>query len=333
MNSKRISFLIFFISCTLLVSAQTSTYVIKPLSERATEVYGYLIGQECYLQKIKTKFPDLQSKITLAQFSFDRTFGKSKENLKDYFKLHLGEKEFNELEMKVLTGIRKSMNNQTFTEEIAFNFITEVENRAKGQIASQFLETLLSFQFLDKPEDEFLKGFTKIFKTKGHLKAKGTDWQIKVPKSWRAEEGDRPNIIQKFSNDNCKYRQNITLLVKELPLPKDYKITEEELNEFFTEKEMKGGIPPEGKFVAFKKMTFDANIGCMLEIEQILKRLDFTMKIREISYMFIRDNKQYILSITVGSEKLDADLTIEIQKYFPLYRQIANSIVVNDQYN
>jgi len=325
--------IIFCMLCALFVSGQTPANITKPLPERATEAYGYLIGQEYYLQKIKTKFPDLQSKITLAQFSFDRTFGKSKDNLKYFFKQNLGEKEFNELDMKVLTVIRKSINNQAFTKEIAFNFITEVENRAKGQIASQFLETLLSFQYLDKPEDEFLKGFTKIFKTKGHIKAKGTDWQIKVPISWRTEEGDRPNIIQKFLNDNCLYRQSITLMVKELPLPKDYKISEEELNDFFTEKEMKTMIPPGGKFVAFKKMTFDANIGGMLEIEQTLKRLDSTMKVREISYMFIRGNKQYILSITVGSEKLYTDLTIEIQKYLPLYRLIANSIVVNDQYN
>jgi hypothetical protein len=332
MKCKRIVSTLLYILCALFVSGQSSINIIKPLSERATDAYGYLVGQECYLQKIKTKYPDLQSKITLAQFSFDKTFGKSKENLRNYFKKNLGEKEFNELEMKVLTGMRKSISNQTLNEEIALNFITEVENRAKGQIASPYLETILSFQFLDKPEDEFLKGFTNKFKTKGHIKAKGTDWQINVPKSWKAEEGDRPNIIQKFTNENCKCRQSITLMVKEMSLPKGYKITKEELNDFFTEKEMKTSIPPGGKFIAFKKMTFDANIGGMLEIEQTVKRLDTTVKAREIIYMFIRDNKQYILSITMGSEKLDTDLTIEMQKYLSLYKLIANSIVVNDQY-
>ena len=35
----------------------------------------------------------------------------------------------------------------------------------------------------------------------------------------------------------------------------------------------------------------------------------------------------------VGSGKADTDLSLEMKKYLPLYKLIANTIVINDQYN
>lgn len=48
--------------------------------------------------------------------------------------------------------------------------------------------------------------------------------------------------------------------------------------------------------------------------------------------MFFRNNKMYVLQGTVGSDNMDRDLSLEIKKFLPLYRLVANSIVVNDQY-
>lgn len=123
-------------------------------------------------------------------------------------------------------------------------------------------------------------------------------------------------------------------MVKEMPLPKGYKITKEELNDLFTEKEMKDMVPDGGKFISFTKMTLDNNIGGMIEYEQTMERLDFKIKIRirMVQFMFIRGNKMYMLQGTVGSEKTDTDLSLEMKKYLLLYKLVANTIVVNDQY-
>jgi hypothetical protein len=153
-----------------------------------------------------------------------------------------------------------------------------------------------------------------------------------VPKSWKAEESDRPNIIQKFISDYGSGDQMIMLIIKDMSLPDGYVVTKEELNDFFTEIEMKKMIPDGGKFISFTKMTLDNNIGGMIEFEQTAERLDFKVKIRMVQFMFIKDNKMYILQGTVSSGKIETDLSLEMKKYLPLYKLVANTIVVNGQY-
>jgi hypothetical protein len=314
------------------VYGQTTDNFKKPKYKRVIEAYGYITGQEYSLNRIKKEFPQYEMSVLKSQISFNSTFGKSKERMNKYFAEYLGQNEFKEYNEKLITEIQKLLGKQTFTEELATNFISEVENRAKGNIISPILETLLSFQYADRPEGELLDGFTTIFKTKGHIKSRNTDWQIKVPKSWKAEEADRPNIIQKFMSDYGDGNHSIMLMVKEIPLPNGYKFSNQELNDFFTEKEIKAIVPEGGKFISFTKMTLDNNIGGMLEIEKTMSRLDFKIKIRMVEFIFIRGNKMYILQGTVGSEKTETDLAIEMQKYLPLYKLVANTIVVNDQY-
>lgn len=329
-NLFTIFFLFFFIIINVI--GQTTDNFKKPKYKRVAEAYGFIIAQEYSLNRIRNEFPQFEIKTLNAQISFNSTFGKSKEGLKKYLTEYLGENEFKKYEEELIIEIKRVLHNQSLTEEIAVSFISEVENRAKGNIASTVLETILSIQFFDRPQDELIFGFATIFKTKGHVKSKNTDWQIKVPKSWKAEEGDRPNIIQKFTSDYGSGNKSIMLIVKEMPLPKGYKITKKELIELYTEKEIKGMVPEGGKFISFTKMTFDNNIGAMLEFEQIVDRLDFNIKMRAVLFMFVKGDKWYLLQCNVGSEKVNSDLSLEMKKYIPLFKLVANTIVVNDQY-
>ena len=326
-----LSILLFFLNI-INVCGQTTEILKKPKYKRVSEALGYVNGQEITLNLIVKEFPQYEISVLKAKISFNSTFGKSKEGMRKCLSEFLGQNEFIEFEDKLISEMKKMLVNQIFTEEDAINFISEVESRAKGNIPSTVLETLLSFQFSDRPQDELTSGFTTTFKTKGHLKSKNTDWQIRVPKSWKAEEADRPNIIQKFTSDYGSGNQVIMIMVKELALAKEYKITKEELNELFTEKEMKDLVPDGGKFISFTKMTLDNNIGGMIEIEQTVERLDLKIKIRMVQFMFVRGDKMYTLQCSVGSEKADTDLSLEMIKYLPLYKLVANTIVVNDQY-
>lgn len=314
------------------IFGQTPDKIKKPKYERVSQAYGYLLGQEYTLSLIKRKYPNLELNITKVQMSFNSTFGGSKEGMKSYLIETLTANKFINYEERLMTELKELLSGQTFTEEIAINFVSEVESRAKGNIASPVLETLLYFQYSTRPHQELLDGFTRIFKTKGHPKSKNTDWQIEVPISWRVSEGDRPNIIQKFTADFGDSFHSIMLMVKEMVLPKGYKFSTKELNELFTEKQAKEMVPEGGQFISFTKMTLDNNIGGMLEIEQSVSRLDITMKFRMVQFMFVRNNKMYILQGAVGSEKTTTNLALEMKKYLPLYKLVANSIVVNDQY-
>jgi len=322
------------VSIFLLLSINNwaqSTYNIKKAKyKRASEAYGYIKGQEYSLNLIKSEFPKFENSILKAQTDFNSNFGKSIEKIEDYLQVFLGKDDFEKYVEKLESELIKIYSNKTFTIQIATNYINEIENRAKGKIASPVLETLLSFQYSDKPQDEYLAGFTKIYKTKNHPKSKNTDWQIKVPISWKGEEAERPNIIQKFTDDFGDGNQSIMLMV--MPLPKVTNYTKKELTEFFNQSNMKNMIPENGKFISYTKMTIDNNSGGMLEIELTQASLDVNIKMRMVQFMFIYNNKMYILQCVLGSEKIETNLSFEMQKSLPLFKLIARSIVVNEQY-
>jgi hypothetical protein len=300
--------------------------------QRVKNAYGFLLGQEYSLNLVKVKFPNFSNRIIIAEELFNAEFGGAKEKMKDYLTNRMGDSLFKTYFNAALSKAKEMSQQIEFRDEIAVALISDVYNRANGQIPSPTLETLLYFKYLDYPEKEFTTGCTQVFKTKGHPKSKGTDWQIKVPKSWKAQEGDRPNIIQKFTSDFGDGKQIIMLMVKDLDLPQGYKITKQELTELFTEKAMKEMVDKDSKYLSFTKMTLDSQIGGMLEMEKINSRLDKKIKIRMVSFIFVRNAQMYFLQGMISTDVLEEDLSLQMKKFLPLYKLVANSIVVNDQY-
>ena len=144
-------------------------------------------------------------------------------------------------------------------------------------------------------------------------------------------EGVRPNIIQLFNSENGDGLEVITLMVKDLGLPKGYKPSQKEISELFSEKGIRNMVPSGSKFISSKKITLDNFVGGMLEVEQLIERVDLLMKLRIIQYSFYKSNKLYMLQCGIVGEQ-NEDLSIRLKKFLPLFGHIANSIVENEQY-
>lgn len=302
---------------------------IKPSKyKRVSQAFGYLLGQEFTLEKIQDKFPETKMKVKMASLEFNSNFGLAKTNIIIYLKEIYGN-DYLKLENSITKEIEKILNLQQLTKDDSENFILEVQNRSKGNITTPVLETLLSFQYKDRPELELSTGSFYTFKTKGHSKSKNTDWQVNIPKSWNQKEGIRPNIIKKFTSEYGDGLETVTLMVKDLP--KNYEPSQKELLDFFPENGLKKTVPTGAKFISGKRVTLDNNIGGMLEIEQKMERVDISLKLRILQFSFYKKSKMYILQCGVGGKE-DEDLNNRLQKFLPLYRLIANSLVVNDQY-
>jgi hypothetical protein len=332
-NILKIKLIIFFILLVNINSiCQTRSNIKKPKDERLAEAYGYLQGQKFTLDKIQSNYSDLSLLVIKARNDFSSSFGNAEKNLIQYLTKHWGEKNFSDFEITIKNKISETIANQKFDEEDARSFVNEVQNRAYGEISTPVLETLLHFQHLENPENEFINGYKQIFKTKGHAKSKGTDWQIKVPKSWLAEEAERPNIIQKFTSNYGDGSEIILIMIKDMGLPQNYKLPEKELNTIFSEKGTKEILPKGSKFISFKKMILDNNNGGMLIFDQIVERLDTKTQIRMIQFYFIRSGKMYFIQCSVKTSDLSEDLTNRANIFMPLFRQVANSLVINEQY-
>lgn len=321
-----------FLFVSIEAFCQNDSKIRKPQDERLAEAFGYLEGQKFTLEKIQSNFSHLSLSVKKASNAFSSSFGNADKNLKLYLTDRWGEKNFSDFKLSMMSKLKETLGNQELNEEDAIIFVQDVEKRAKGEISTPVLETLLNFQYLENPENEFINGYKEGFRTKGHPKSKGTDWQIKVPKSWFAEEAERPNIIQKFTSDYGDGREIIMMMVKDLGLPKNYKFSKDELNSFFSEKGAKEMVPKGATFISFKKMVLDNNIGGMLTIDQVVERLDFKNKIRMVQFNFVLGNKLCFIQFHVKSDDLTTDLSERTNKLMPLFRQVVNSLVINEQY-
>jgi hypothetical protein len=322
-----------FAITTALLLGQPTEMLKEAKWQKVTKAYGFLLGQDYSLKRAQKEFPNLKNDLLIAEMTFNLTFSKAREGIEIYLKEYLGSiEEFQRVEKELNKELDRLQGEQIYTTEIVLEFIEEVQSRAKGNIPSPILETLLSFQYRNNPEKEFQSGFTTIFNTKGHPKAKNTDWQIKVPKSWLAEEANRPNIIQHFQSEYGSGNQGMLLMVKQIPIQDRVGYSKKEMNDFFSGEQAQEMIPEESKFISYSKIVIDGLPAGMLEFESIYEGVDTKVKMRMVEFIFIDKDKMYFFQASVSSADLAEDLSITMRKFLPLYKLVANSIVLNSQY-
>jgi hypothetical protein len=117
-------------------------------------------------------------------------------------------------------------------------------------------------------------------------------------------------------------------MVKDIAM--EYKLTKEDIDDLFTEKEAKDMIPEDGKFISFNKMTFDGVQGGAIIYEITAKRLDFEIVSHVTQFIFFYNQKLYTVncSVALGEEPSKH----RAEKFSSLFKLIANSIVINEQY-
>ncbi len=117
----------------------------KELLLHASKTYGYHIGQEYTLDEISKKYSSLSNDVLLARSEFDLSFASSFKNLDEYMQKNLGSG-WGEIKKTFKKRITDTLKNQRMTKRLAIQFIDTVKKRAKGEIESPVLETLLIFK-------------------------------------------------------------------------------------------------------------------------------------------------------------------------------------------
>lgn len=331
---KFVCLFIVFMFLVLVAHTQTiSAQTIKaPLYEDLGKTLGFIMGQRFSLNIIKTEFPNLALQAQVAESEFERSFSNAEENIKYALQEILKEEypEFLEALEKQINDLFPSLQ---FNQEVATKFIAEVELRARGEMPSPILETLLTYQFIDWPMEEFALGYNRVFRTKNHPKAKDVDFQIRYPISWRPEEGERPNIIQKFTSENGRGLEGFNLLVMDIPIPLDYTLTEKDIDDFFVESELKGIVPEGGKFISAKPIVLDRHKGAMIVYESTVQQLDIIITTRILWFITMYDGK--IISISCSVLALpgeESKLQERFNRFEPLFKMIANTFIIQEQY-
>jgi len=181
----------------------------------------------------------------------------------------------------------------------------------------------------------FKKGERDKFYTKDHPKAKGINISIEYPKSWIASEGERPNVVQKFSADASDgITRGCMILIKDMPKVLSLMPDGDIAKEVFAEQALPEIIPPGGSFINGQSTKYDGQEGAWMIYSMEMDRAGIKMKMYTLQQMFIYSGKLINVQSTVGGlVYTDNNLYAIFTGYLPLFQQIGNSIVIHDKWN
>ena len=299
-----------------------------------SRTYGYYLGQSYALENIEKKYPNLKNEIFLVKNEFDLKYLKSIKDIEQFFTKNMSKKQWSDLQKMVKDGIKKQLNTNISYEE-SLEAIQVVKARIKGDIESPVIETLLMFNpnYQKNPIEELNDKFIQTYNSKDNPKAKGVDFSVKVPKSWKSQEANRPNIVRKFTSNNGyiiedTFIENIMILVYDLPIEVK-KLTSQDVTDVCND-------IPENSVLRECKATTLENLPVVVQrLKLNMKRLENSMNMEVVQYNVFYKNKMIIIQGQVGTmnEKISEKTLLErFEKFKPVFNYVANSLMISNLY-
>jgi hypothetical protein len=176
------------------------------------------------------------------------------------------------------------------------------------------------------------------YSTLNHPKANGLDVTIEYPASWVSEEGKRPHIVQKFTGhtiDSIMPQTSILVLPMQIG---QTSLTEQEANEAFSSTEFttafQKSLPRGAKVLGTKRVAIDGEPGVEVQSSFEQDRVGVKFYTRAIQYMFFYNNALFqLIGQIVAPESKNNDVDKAFAAYLPIFRDIANSIIIHSKWN
>lgn len=326
-----------FFTTYIAMAQQPSSYA--PISGAAADdmirTYSFYIAQATAVQEFSLKFPELAPELSRAQARFDMAFKTSVENIDSILTKETAR--WAALKPTILENMRNLIVSSNVTQAQARELAREVSSRAEGKIQSPFLETLLIYHpvFLRNPSEIMTQGYKRTFQSNGHPKAKGVHFQIDYPASWKAREGERPNILSKFVSENGRGFESVMLTVKELPISGGKKISDADIQDLFSDDGVKFllGLPRDARFISSARIKLEGLPGAMVNYEWEGQRLDMVFRTRNLTFITLFNDKLIFIDCGVIATKGQThEIETRIKRLEPLFKLIANSLMVRDRW-
>jgi len=160
---------------------------------------------------------------------------------------------------------------------------------------------------------------------KDHKKSKDVNLKLKVPQGWEVKEGDRPNIVKKFTKDGNTYliliKDNMTFFsrseIRELLSDESF------VNEFVEES---SSFMKNSEVIDKSVVTIDTYPSVTFKVRGKMEHLGITIPmIMRCWTVFYEDKIVFLQSMGVDNA--------EFRALEQLYFLITNSVIFPDQYN
>ena len=319
----KLLFLILIFSTSLF-----ATPINKQIIMDISRTYGYYQGQLYSLNTIKKKYPKLANDVFVAKSEFDSSFGKSIENIDTLMDKYDGWKS---IKKDIVKNIHTKLNLSKLTYQESIQFIQLVKQRAKGNIETPVLETLLMLnpEYEENPEKEFYDGFKKRYKCDDFKKSKGVDFLIDIPMSWASKKANRPNIVRKFIAQNGY--NPVMVMIQILNFSDGKYLSTNDIKRMVNKKQMQKALPANTKLKDYGFIKLETLPGYWQRYSMKVQRIRKTITFEVLAYTIIYGNKLIKIQFMVGDFK-NKNLNTKFKKFEPLFDSIINSFVLTSLY-
>jgi len=306
----------------------------NPVVKDIGQAYGFYLAQKNSLTEISKKYPTLSGLAFIAEKEFLASFESSIQGM-DAIMIKHAENTWQKIKNHLVKQISDFNNIDQVTESQARQFIEIVRQRAKGNIESPILETFLLFKsgYENNPEHEFLDGYKYKYTSDGSGKAKGVAFSIESPKTWAAQEGNRPNVVQKFLSENGRGLEGFLILIKEIPMGPGEKISEKDVSEMLNPKEINNFLPDGAIHIKSGKLNLENLPGFWMHYKMNMSRVKNLWEFEVSMYAIFYKNKMIQIQGQVATSVNGKTINSEgLRRYEKLFDLIANSLVITNMY-
>ncbi len=180
----------------------------------------------------------------------------------------------------------------------------------------------------------FRNGEKLVWDSTDHDKAKGIRMKIAYPRTWKAAEGSRPNIVQKFTSDSGRGIEMVMVMTRAFPKPYDRDLTESEKQEVVSRDVAKDAVPDGGRLVSHKVTKVDGEVCAMMESEVVGERVGLKLGQKVLTFIIPRKGVLLTVQCSTGG---DASAGFDaINKHYeevkPLFLLISSSCVLTEKW-
>lgn len=288
------------------------------------QAYGFILGQDFSLERIKQEFPELAPAVALVNAQFNSSFPSIKSKLKEQLVKAMGKKLFDKTDHDLKKQLRATLGKQVITNEVAQGFLQQVKERAEGNIDSPVVEYLLAVKYLSNPAGEFLDGYRQRFNSDGHRKAHGLKLVLQVPKSWKGKEGERPHIVKKWVSQNGTGMEMIHLDIRDT---EGYTPTNNEIETFVSSGEVKDTVPAGATYINSGVFSLEMRKGYWMEMAMLHERAGIHLYQHSVMYqLFFRGKAIGLMCQTMSPNEDRAKADEAYKTTQPLCQQVLNSL-------
>jgi hypothetical protein len=200
--------------------------------------------------------------------------------------------------------------------------VNNITRPAKGKKAE---ETATG---INRELQEFELGLTHEYKSTKNPKAKGIIFSIKYPMSWKAEPGNRPNVVQKFMKNSGDGLESASIVVKYVGKNKT------DIDTALDLEKIRDDLPNSAIYLEGSSIHLDGCPGLQIRFIDTLEQMGVKIKIFMDVYNIYYDGKIIVINcMTANPADFQQDEIIRHhQKHEKLFRLMANSLVIHSQY-